>query len=345
MVILLLYLFGALFISFTCSILEAVLFSTPLSYITMLEDQGVKGAERLRNYKTNIDRPVAAILSLNTIAHTVGAAGVGQQSTALFGDAYFGLVSGLMTLLILVFSEIIPKKIGASFWRQLVMPVTNAIRVIIIITYPLVLLSELITKWFQPRKKPLSVSREEVSAMVDLGTEEGTFKEQENTTIQHYLDAAQMTAEQIMTPSTVVASAPETMTMREFHANKSFNPFSRIVLYRDNTDFITGYVLRASVLEKLAEDKFGMTLATVRRDIISFQENTPISEIWDKMIQSKEHISIITDEYGCLRGIVTMEDVIETMLGVEIVDENDNTTDMRKYAREKWMRVKSQSMR
>ncbi len=341
MTLLLIYLFGALALSFMCSILESTLMSTPISYITMLEDQGAKGAPRLRQYKTDIDRPVAAILCLNTIANTFGAAGVGQQSTALFGEAFFGVISAIMTLMILVFSEIIPKKIGASFWRQLALPVASVIRVIIIITYPLVLLSEMITRWFEPKEKPLSVSREEVTAMVDLGTEEGTFKEQESTTIQHYLDTAKTTAEDIMTPSTVVASAPETMTMREFHANKSFNPFSRIVVYRDNTDFITGYILRASVLEKMAEDRFDMTLSTIRRDIISFQESTPISEIWEKMVSNKEQISVITDEYGCLRGLVTMEDVIETMLGVEIVDENDNITDMQRYAREKWMRVKN----
>lgn len=343
MVIILVYLIGALALSFLCSVLEAVLLSTPMSFISMKERQGAKRATLLRKYKTDIDRPVAAILSLNTIAHTIGAAGVGSESTRIFGEEYFGIISAILTLLILVLSEIIPKTVGASYWRTLALPCTSVIHVLVIVCYPLVLLSELITKIFSPKNKQLSVSREEISAMVNVGTDEGIFDEQENTTIQNFLTTANVKAKEIMTPSVVVASAPETMTMREFHSNKQFNPYSRIMVYTESKDFITGYVLRSSVLEKMAEDKFNQTLATIRRPVISFSEETSVADIWDVMIEKKEHISIITDEYGCLRGIVTMEDVIETMLGVEIVDEHDTTTDMQKYAREKWLKIKSKN--
>ncbi|NPD91753.1 CNNM domain-containing protein [Xylanibacter muris] len=338
--LILLYLFGALALSFLCSVLEAVLLSTPMSFITMKENQGARSASLLKEYKTNIDKPVAAILSLNTIAHTIGAAGVGSESVKIFGQEYFGIISAILTLLILVLSEIIPKTVGASYWRTLALPSTRIIHLLIFITYPLVLLSELITKIFSPKQQQLSVSREEVSAMVNVGVEEGVFKAKENRVIQNFIKLVNVTAEEIMTPSVVVASASENMNLREFYSNKQFTPYSRIPVYKESKDYITGYVLRAALLEKLTEDNFNMTLSEIIRPILSFNEHEPVSDIWEKMLEKKEHISIITDEYGCLRGIVTMEDVIETMLGVEIVDEYDTTTDMQTLAKEKWMQIR-----
>ena len=178
--LIILYFLGALSLSFLCSVLEAVLLSTPMSFISMKESQGNKTAVLMKQYKNNVDRPVGAILSLNTIAHTIGSAGVGAESIKLFGEEYFGLISAILTLLILVLSEIIPKTIGASYWRSLAMSSTKIIRVLIFITYPLVLLSELITKMFTPKNHQASVSREEVSAMVDVGTTEGIFRESES---------------------------------------------------------------------------------------------------------------------------------------------------------------------
>lgn len=177
--LIILYFLGALSLSFLCSVLEAVLLSTPMSFISMKENQGNKTASLMKQYKNNVDRPVGAILSLNTIAHTIGSAGVGAESMKLFGEEYFGIISAILTLLILVLSEIIPKTIGASYWRSLAMTSTKIIRVLIFINYPLVLLSELITKVFTPKNHQASVSREEVSAMVDVGTTEGIFRESE----------------------------------------------------------------------------------------------------------------------------------------------------------------------
>ena len=341
MVLIFLYLFGALALSFLCSVLEAVLLSTPLSFISMKEEQGVKAAVRLKEYKNNIDRPVAAILSLNTIAHTIGAAGVGSESVKIFGQEYFGIVSAVLTLLILVLSEIIPKTIGATYWRSLAIPVTGIIRFLEIITYPLVLLSELITRLFSSKNRQQSVSREEVSAMVNVGVEEGVFKAKENKIIQSFIKLVNVTAKEIMTPNIVVESEDESMTFRDFR-DKDFS-YSRIPVYRDNRDYITGYILRATVLEKLSENKLDVKLSEIVRPILSFYENEPVSGIWEKMLERKEHISVVTDEYGCLRGIVTMEDVIETMLGVEIVDENDTDTDMQAVAREKWLRMRQRA--
>ncbi len=339
MTIILLYLFGALAISFLCSVLEAVLLSTPVSYISMKESQGDKTAPLLMKYKTNVDRPVAAILTLNTVAHTIGAAGVGSESVKVFGEAYFGIISAILTLLILVLSEIIPKTIGASYWRQLAMVSARIIRVMIVVTYPLVWLSELLTKCFSPKIQPLTVSREEVAAMVSVGADEGVFDIAENKTIQNYLKIVNVSARDIMTPFVVVASVSRDTTMKEFYDDISLAPYSRVPVYDTEREFITGYVRRVSVLEKLSQDRFSETMAEIVRPILFFQETEKVSDIWQRMLERKEHISVITDEYGCMRGIVTMEDVIESMLGVEIVDECDTTEDLQAMARKKYSGV------
>ena len=339
----LLYLIGALSLSFLCSVLEAVLLSTPVSFISMKESQGAKSASLMMRYKTNIDRPVAAILSLNTVAHTIGAAGVGSESVKVFGEAYFGVISAVLTLLILVISEIIPKTIGASYWRELAMPSARIIRILIVLTYPLVWLSELLTRCFAPKIQPLTVSREEVAAMVDVGEEEGVFQEQESQIIRSFLKLEKVTAEQIMTPCVVVASASADTTMAEFHDNADFANFSRIPVYKDRKEYISGYVLRAAVLEKICSGKTDEAISGIIRPILFFSENDSVSDIWKSMLAKKEHISVITDEYGCMRGIVTMEDVIETMLGVEIIDECDTAPDLQAVAKEKYSRyVQSQ---
>lgn len=336
MTLILLYLIGALSVSFLCSVLEAVLLSTPVSFISMKESQGVKGASLLMKYKTNVDRPVAAILTLNTVAHTIGAAGVGSESVKVFGEAYFGIISAILTLLILVLSEIIPKTIGASYWRSLAIPSARIIRAMIFITYPLVRLSELLTRCVSPRIQPITVSREEVAAMVNVGTDEGVIEVAENKVIQNFLKLSNVNAEDIMTPYVVVASVPAITTMKEFYDNKALSAFSRIPVFDTGREFITGYVLRANVLEMLTHDKFTMPLREIVRPVLFFSEDTKVSDIWRKMLQEKEHISVVTDEYGCMRGIVTMEDVIETMLGVEIVDECDTTDDLQALARKQF---------
>lgn len=332
--LILLYFLGALSLSFLCSVLEAVLLSTPMSYISMRENQGSKTATLMKQYKNNVDRPVGAILSLNTIAHTIGSAGVGAESIKIFGEQYFGLISAILTLLILVLSEIIPKTIGASYWRSLAMPSTRIIRVLILITYPLVLLSELITKVFTPRGNQASMSREEVSAMVDVGTTEGIFRESESKLIKSCIALSGVKARQIMTPSIVVESACQDLTVKDFQAKQSWS-FSRIPVYAGDKDYITGYVLKDAVLKLLSEDQFHVKLSDLKRPILTFREEDSVFQIWEKMLEKREHISVINDEYGGLRGLVTMEDIIETMTGVEIVDEDDVAVDMQALAKEK----------
>lgn len=335
--LLLLYLFAALGFSFLCSVLEAVLLSTPMTFVSILESEGRTGASLLKKYKQDIDKPISAILTLNTIAHTVGAAGVGAQSQEIWGDEFFALTSAVLTFLILVLSEIIPKTIGASYWRQLAIPAARIIHTLVIITYPFVLLSEFITHFFSSNHQPMTVSREEVSAMVNVGAEEGVLATKENRMIQNLLKLDDIKARDIMTPSSVVEMAEESMTLREFYRHDAYSTYSRIPVYNEeNDDFIKGYVLRQTILEKLSEDKFELRLTDIVRPVLTFQENEPVSKIWEKLLAKKEHISVIIDEYGCFRGIVTMEDVIETMLGTEIVDEKDTVTDMQELAREKW---------
>ena len=334
------YLIGALAISFLCSVLEAVLLSAPMSFITMKEDEGAKNARRFKEYKSNIDRPIAAILSLNSIAHTIGAAGVGAEAVKVFGEASFGIVSAILTFLILVLSEIIPKTIGASYWRTLAMPATPVIHFLVIITYPLVWLSEYITKIFSSNRELLSVSREEVSAMVAVASEEGVLGAKESKIIRNTIKLDQVRADDIMTPNLVVVSAPESMTVKEFFDRGELS-FSRIPVYTDNKDYITGYVLKSSVLELLVRDRFDTPLSQITRPVLTFGEDADVFSIWEKLLEKKEHISVIQDRYGCLRGIVTMEDIIESMLGEEIVDEADKAVDLQQVALDRYRLMQS----
>jgi CBS domain containing-hemolysin-like protein len=336
MVMIFIYLLGALGVSFLCSVLEAVLLSTPMSFITAKEQEGRKAASVFKELKNNVDRPVGAILSLNTIAHTIGSAGVGAEVTRIWGDQWFGIASVILTLLILIFSEIIPKTIGASYWRSLAMPSAGVIKVLIYITYPFVILSELITKLFSSKEQKnnaVTVSREEVSAMVDMGTDEGVFKESESRIIKSCLKLSNVKAKEIMTPKIVLEMADESMSLKEFYDANDWR-FSRIPIYNDDKDNVTGYVLKDIILEELSEDQFDIKLSEMKRPILTFSEDESVFTIWEKMLGMREHISIIVDEFGGLRGVVTMEDVLETMIGVEIVDEQDTTTDMQELARE-----------
>ena len=327
--------FVAVALSALCSMLEATLLSTPLSFITGLEDQGVKGAKVLKRLKQNPDRPISAILCLNTIANTVGASIVGSLVYEVYGDAIVGVFSTIFTLLILIFAEIIPKTIGTSYWRSLAIPAATIISGMIFIAFPLVWVLEHLTRLISSKSTQVSVSREDISAMVSVATEEEVIEKEEKKMIQNLLKLDEVTAHEIMTPSAVVEMAEADMTVREFY--QSDNTHSRILVYDpENDEYVMGYVLRQTVLEKMAEDSFDLKLEEITRPIMTFSETDSVSDIWEKLIEKKEQISVIIDEYGSMRGIVTMEDVIETMLGQEIVDETDEVVDMQEYAKEQW---------
>ncbi len=338
MALLIFYLFLALFVSFLCSIMEAVLLTTPQAYLVVKSEKGSKTAARLIRLKQKIDRPLSAILSLNTIAHTIGAAGVGAQATKVFGEVYFGLVSGVLTLLILVFSEIIPKTIGARYWRQLAIFVGQAVRVTIVFTYPLVVMSALFTKVFSSRKQDKTTSREELSALARIGREEGVFGEKENKIIQNILKLRTLKVGEIMTPRVVVAAADENMTLEEFPKVASLLRFSRIPVYNETMDNITGYVFRQSVFENLSKKQGDKKLGDLKRDILITYQSRPIFSVWEELLDRKEHIAVVVDDFGGLQGVVTMEDIIETLLGFEILDETDTVSDMQQFARDRWQK-------
>jgi CBS domain containing-hemolysin-like protein len=336
MALLFTYLFIALFTSFLCSIMEAVLLSVPRPYLKSQSERGSRRAEIMIRFKEHIDRPLSAILSLNTIAHTVGATGIGVQATLVFGEAYFGLVSAILTVLILVLTEIIPKTIGAKYCKNLTGICALTIRGMIILTYPFVMASAVLTKLLSGDKKELTTSREEISALASIGTQEGIIADKENKIIQNLIKLKNLRISEIMTPRTVVVVANENMTLREFLKDKDFLHFSRIPIYGENRDDITGYVLRDVVFEKLAEDQFALTLKNIKREIQTFPEAVTVLDAWDRMLLKKEHIALVVDAYGGMAGVATIEDIIESLLGVEIIDEKDQVEDMRQYAMERW---------
>ena len=316
--------------------------STPISFITGLEEQGVKGAKRLKQLKQHPDRPISAILCLNTIANTVGASIVGSLVYEVYGDAIVGIFSTAFTFAILIFAEIIPKTIGTSYWRSLAIPASVIINGMIFIAFPLVWLLEKLTSLISSKSTQVSVSREDISAMVSVATEEEVIEKEEKKMIQNLLKLDEITAHEIMTPSAVVEMAEAHMTIREFYDSEELT-HSRIPVYDDeNDEYVIGYVLRQEILEKMAEDKFTTKLDEITRPIMTFKEEDTVSDIWEKMLEKKEHISVILDEYGSVRGIVTMEDVIETMIGHEIVDETDEVVDMQEYAKEQWEKAQKE---
>ncbi len=336
MTLLFFYLFLALIVSFICSVMESVLLTTPISYINVKLAQGHKSAVYFKKVKTNVEQSLSAILSLNTIANTIGAAGVGAQAVKVFGDAYLGIASGILTLLILVLAEIIPKTIGTTFWRELSLIAGRVINAMVIIAYPLVVTSKFVTRFIQRSGEDLTISREEVSAMAHIGTQEGVFEENENKIIQNLIRLRAVNIDSIMTPRVVVSTADENMSLEEFLKNKLFMHYSRIPVFSENKDNITGYIFRQLVFEKLAEDETNIKLKDIRRKIVVVHSRQPVLSVWETLLDKKEHIALVVDEYGGMDGIVTMEDIIESLLGLEIIDEKDRVHDMQQFARDRW---------
>lgn len=329
------YLFLALFVSFICSLVEAVLLTVPQSYLVSVRDKN-KWANSFLDFKQNIDKPLSAILALNTVAHTIGAAGVGAEATNIFGDSYLGIVSALLTVLILFFSEIIPKTVGAIYWKRLLKYTIFIIKVMMIITYPLVIISLKITQFFSSKKTKI-VSREELSALANLGYDEGVFSKRENNIIQNIINLKKTKVTEVMTPRVVVFSVNENLNISEFFKIEGHLNFSRVPVYSEQNEKINGYVYLQDVLEKYTnENKSKIPLKKIRREILTVPNTINLFSLFNKLIAKKEHISVVVDEYGGLDGIVTMEDVIETLLGSEIIDENDQVVDMQKYAKEQW---------
>ncbi|HOU69032.1 MAG TPA: hemolysin family protein [Paludibacteraceae bacterium] len=341
MVLLLIYLCTALLVSFLCSLMESVLLSSSASYIETISTKS-KGGMIMKQLKSDVDKSIAAILALNTLANTIGAAGVGAQAVVVFGNEYFGIASIVLTLLILIFTEIIPKSIGANHWRSLAPNISYLIKGTTYIAYPFVILSRIITKMIT-NKNAQTISREELVALTYMGEKEGVFESNESKIISNLIKLTSTKVRSIMTPRTVVLAAQEDLTLEKFFNNKEFLRYSRIPIYTNTIDNITGFVLKSDILLRLANEQKSTRLKEIRRPIIVCYENTSIPKFYDLMISKKELIALVIDEYGGMEGIVTMEDVVETILGLEITDESDVQIDMQQFAKERW-RKKSQNM-
>lgn len=333
MSLLLIYLFLALTVSFICSIAEAVLLSTPLSFLHSKVEQQDPKAKALVHMKKDIDKPLSAILALNTIAHTVGAAGVGAQATAVFGEAYFGIISAILTLLILVLTEIIPKTLGANYYKTLY---ARAISSMIILCYPLVLLASFLTRRLSKKQQESSISREELASLVKIGEQEGIFNGKETKIIQNLIKLKDVSVSTIHTPRIMMIQANEDTELSDFLAKKKWLHFSRIPIYNGHSENIVGYVLRDTIFEHLAADEFDIPLKEFKRNILQFNERMSVIEAWSKLTEKHEHIAIITNEYGEIQGLLTLEDILETLLGFEIIDEKDKIVDLRQYAEDRW---------
>ncbi len=334
--LLVLYVALAIGVSFLCSIMEAVLLSVTPSYVAALEREGSVVGERLHQFKENVDRPLAAILSLNTIAHTVGAAGVGAQAAIVFGEAYTGIVAAVLTLLILIFSEIIPKTLGAVYWRTLAPVVVRALLGTIVLMWPLVKLSQGLTRLLSRDADEAALSREEFTAMAELGEEEGLFEEKESRILRNLFRFNSLRVKDVMTPRTVIFNLPEEETIGDVVEEYDEFRFSRIPVYDDDPDDITGYVLKDEMLLRAAQEEFDVTLEEMARDILVVHETLPLPDLLERLLDRLEHIALVVDEYGGVAGVVTMEDVVETLLGLEIVDEADSVEDMQALARKQW---------
>lgn len=356
MSLLIFYAIISIFFSFLCSILEAVLLSINPTYINLKKKEGKPYASTLEELKKDVDKPLIAILTVNTIAHTVGAILVGVQAKVAYAEIYgnttrsifgftitedvmVGIVSTVMTILILVASEIIPKTIGATYWRQLANFTAKTLKVMVLaLKYTgLLWVLQLFTKLVGGKGHHGSaLSREDFTAMADIAHEDGVFEKSESTIIKNLLRFDEVLVKDIMTPRTVMKIASEQKTIQEFFVENPKLGHSRIPVYSKNVDHITGFVLKDNILEEMINNKGGAALSEIRRDLLVTKRNTPIPTLFDILIRKREHIALVVDEYGSVSGLVTMEDIIETLLGQEIMDESDNVADLQELARKNW---------
>ena len=345
MTLLFLYVFVAIAFSFLCSILEAVLLSVNSAHTTLLINEGKAAGKLFKQWQQDIDKPLVAILTLNTIAHTIGAAGAGAQAASVFGSVYVGAFSAVLTLLILIFSEIIPKMLGARYWRQLANFAAHTLKYMILFLYPFIKLAEVLTSRFKSDKTLAGFSREEFAAMADLSSEEGQLEAQESHFVKSLLALRTMRVKDAMTPRTVIFSLSDTLLVEEYFHKYDQVHFSRIPIYQGESENIIGYVFRSDLLLAQARNNGQSKLENYIRPISAVLENMPIQSVFNKLLKDRAHIMLVINEYGSVQGIITLEDVIETALGLEIVDEKDKAIDMQHEARKLWKkRVKDKGV-
>ncbi len=346
MFLLLVFFLLSIVFSFLCSIWEAVLLSISPAHAEQLKTSAPSVGNRLAGFKENIDVPLSAILTLNTLAHTVGAIGVGAQASKIWADNYINIlgfelsfeaiVAGGMTLAILIFSEIIPKTIGATFWKPLTRFTVMSLQFIIWILYPFVWLSQLITGFLKKDKKESVLSRTDFSVMAQIGAREGVIKADEYRVLNNLLRFNEVRAQDIMTPRTVMVAAEKNETIQDYYNNHKSLRFSRIPIFDEKMDNMIGYFLKTDMMKAIIENKGDQAVSTLGREFLVINEIESIAKVFEKLIEKREHIALVVDEYGGVAGIVTNEDIVETLFGLEIMDESDATADMQSLAREQW---------
>ena len=346
MITLFLFFFISIVFSFLCSILEAVILSVTPSYVSRMQKEKPGLGKRLNTFKEDIDRPLSAVLTLNTIAHTVGAIGVGVQAGKLFGTTkinlilfeatYESLIAGLMTMAILILSEIIPKTLGANYWKQLTPFTVRSLRVLMFILAPFVWISKWITFLIKRDGAKSVLSRADVAAIADAGLKSGAIDKEEKSFIQNLLQLETRKVKDIMTPRSVVQTLDENQTLGEIYDEHNPFQFSRIPVFREASDNITGFILKDAILENIAEDKHSRKTTEIKREVLFVEDSFTVAKLLDLLILKKQHLAMVADQYGTIVGLVTMEDVIETLFGLEIVDESDKVADLQQLAREKW---------
>lgn len=337
--LLLAYVLLALGFSFVCSLCEAALLSMTPSYIASLRESAPRKAEKLKNLREiNLDRSLAAILTVNTIAHTLGAIGAGSKATAVFGDAWFGLFSAGMTLLILFLSEIVPKTLGATHWKKLASFTVVAVNFMVKTMYPLIFVSEKLTRFLSPGKKDNDVNRDEFAAMANMGEEQGVLSDRESAIIQNLLELRSLDVSDVMTPRIVMFTLSKDLTVDEALKVRTHTPFSRIPIYDGEPDHLIGFVLREALLNAQAKDHGDQPIHTFQRELPAVSETATLSKVLDIFLDQHQHIAMVVNEYGEPKGVVSLEDLVETLLGEEIVDEGDKVADMRELARKRWQR-------
>lgn len=351
--ILILFFFVAISISFLCSIWEAVLLSITPSYASLVNKEKPAIGRLLSKFKDDIDRPLSAILTLNTIAHTSGAMGVGVQAGKIFGEtqlnlyffeiSYESLIAGLMTLAILILSEIIPKTIGASYWKRLTPFTVRSLRVLMFILTPFVWLSMRITNRIKKDGKKSVFSRADMAAMADAGVKSGAIDNDEKSIIQNLLKLETIHVRSIMTPRTVVSIVDENQTLGELYEKHNPFQFSRIPVYREKSNNVTGFILKDSILENIAADKFSKKVIEIKRKVLFTEPDATVASVFDILVAKKEHMAMVADEFGTIVGLVSIEDIIETLFGFEIVDESDKVADLQELARKKWEQARKKS--
>jgi len=330
------FLLFALVVSFICSLLESVILSMTHTHIALMMKNGVRSGDILHKMKKNINHPLAAILTLNTVANTVGAAGVGAQSYYLFGKEWVAVSSGILTVLILVISEIIPKTIGAVYWKKLATPSAYILRALIILTFPIVKILEMISQSITRNGPVAKITREELLVLADIGLREGILQKKEARIFENLLLLSEIRTGDILTPRSVLLAFQKDLTVKEVVTSNSPIQFSRIPVFDGDMDSITGSILKSELIEAFYTDRESETIEKLSTPLFAVPESRSITGLFDDFINRREHIFLVVDEYGGTAGIVTLEDAVETLLGVEIVDEVDSVDDMRAFALEQW---------